>query len=292
MEPKPVVATWVLAVEAHARVSAGVGGDCAIRRCDSIDDFFATLDREDVVLAVIDAADAEGRPTAPSIAAIRRRFPHVPVLAYCAFPATTSSAVAEAVRAGVTGLVFRGVDDTTHTMREAIRSARQGAVTRRIYDEISRLLPAPLLPLLRYAISCAAVDPSVEDAAAALGVDRKTLFNRLRDVGSVSPREFINWIRLAIGVGMLEDQRRTAERVALDLGFASGTAFRNMLERYTKTTCSEIRAEGGFDRVLAQFIERLTMRDAAVLDVGAPNIDGRHDIRASGAQTSELRVFS
>ena len=88
-------------------------------------------------------------------------------------------------------------------------------------------------------------------------MDRKTLFNWLRRCGDIGPREFINWIRVAIGVGMLEDPRRTAEHVALELGFASGTAFRNMLQRYTGANCSEIRNGGGLKRVLGILCARL-----------------------------------
>ncbi len=143
-------------------------------------------------------------------------------------------------------------------MRAAIASARRGSVAQRIHDEVSLYLPPAAQPLLRYAVSRASDEPSVEDAAANLGVDRKTLFNWLRGCGDVRPRAFINWIRLAIVVGMLEDPGRTIEQVALDAGFSSGTAFRNMLQRYTGLRASDIRGEGALETVLRRLLSLLS----------------------------------
>jgi AraC-like DNA-binding protein len=132
------------------------------------------------------------------------------------------------------------------------------SVAQRIHDEVALHLPAVALPLLRYAVARSGDDPTVEDAAANLGVDRKTLVNWLRTCGTVRPFEFIAWIRLAIAAGMLEDPGKTIEQVALDAGFSSAAAFRNMLRRYTDLSCSDIRMEGGLARVLARFLLELT----------------------------------
>jgi AraC-like DNA-binding protein len=211
---------------------------------------------------------------APAIAAIRQRFPTVSVLAYCALPAGPS--MVDVVRAGATGLVLRGIDDAPRTIRVALESARRKSTAERIHDEVSLHLPVAAHPLLRYAISRAGDDPSVDDAAAALGVDRKTLFNWLRQCGDVRPREFINWIRLAIVAGMLEDPGRSAEQAALEAGFTSGTAFRNMLQRYTGLRTSEIRGEGALGGVLSRFVSMLSVESddglAAPMPVSEANM--------------------
>jgi len=236
-----------------------------------VDELLVTLDEGRVDLVVVDAIDAAGRSMAPGIRAIRSGFPTIPILAYCSLSSGASATVLDAAQAGATGLVFRGVDDAGYAMRAAIRSARQHSAAQRVHDALSPRLPPAAQPFLRYAISRAGDDPTVDDAARNLGVDRKTLFNWLRRSGSIGPRELINWTRIAIGVGMLEDPRRTAEQVAMDLGFASGTAFRNMLRRYTGVNCSEIRVGGGLDRVLAMLAARLGPLDplAEPLSIGA-----------------------
>jgi ornithine carbamoyltransferase len=65
--------------------------------------------------------------------------------------------------------------------------------------------------------------------------------------------------------------------VALELGFASGTAFRNMLVRYTGANCSEIRNHGGLDRVLSSFLSSLA--GAAVVTTDSWNSMGVVEIR-------------
>ncbi|HTE47901.1 MAG TPA: AraC family transcriptional regulator [Gemmatimonadaceae bacterium] len=256
---KPMVAVLVHAADARACVTGGAGAAYSVRHHTSANALLATLDEMHVVLVVIDAIDASGHSMASTAATIRISYPTVPVLAYCTLSPSASSAVLDVACAGVTSLVFRGVDDPGFAMRAAMRSSWQRAITARVYAAVVPYLPAAAHPLLRYAIGRAADDPSVEDAARGLGVDRKTLFNWMRRWGDVGPREFINWIRLAIGVGMLEDPKRTAEHVALELGFASGTAFRNMLRRYVGATSSEIRNTGGFERVLTHFTSRLAV---------------------------------
>jgi AraC-like DNA-binding protein len=257
--PNPTVAVLLHAADARACVADGARPGFAIRQHACVEELLVTLRTLDVALVVIDAAGADGRSMASAVASIRGGFPSVPVLAYCAVPSGRSDVLVDVVRAGATGLVLRGIDDARYAMRAAIASARRGSVAQRVHDEVALHLMPVARPLLRYAIGRAADEPSVEDAAASLGVDRKTLFNWLRGSGQVRPREFINWVRLAIVVGMLEDPGRSAEQAALEAGFSSGTAFRNMLQRYTGLRASEIRGEGAFETVLTRFLALLSM---------------------------------
>lgn len=277
--PNPLVAVLLHAADARACVADGARPGFGVRYDTCVDQLLETLRTLAVALVIIDAGDAQGRSMGSAIAAIRHGFPSVPVLAYCPMPSGRSDVVVDVVRAGATGLIFRGIDDTRPAMRAAILSARRGSVARRIHDEVALHLPPAALPLLRYAVSRAGDEPSVEDAAASLGVDRKTLFNWLRDCGQVRPREFINWVRLAIVVGMLEDPGRTAEQAALESGFASGTAFRNMLHRYTGLRSSQIRGEGSVESVLARFLAVLVAETDADSTEPIPVSDA--EIRAS-----------
>src|SRR5581483_2431497 len=60
----------------------------------------------------------------------------------------------------------------------------------------------------------------------------------------------ISWSRLFVAARLLEDLHRPVGRVALHLGFASGSALRGMLKRYTGLTPGEVRCGGGLDRVI------------------------------------------
>jgi AraC-like DNA-binding protein len=253
----PTIALYLRSSHAYAYVAGGLSDRRAARSHSSAADLLTTLAAESVTLVVLEAADERGRSNASVVAAVRSRHERVPILVVCSLEGGQSELVLQVVRAGATGLLFRGVDESRHAISAAIQHAQRNSISQCIYDELAALLPLSATPLLRYAISCAGDEPSVKQAARDIGVDRKTLFNWLRRSRGMSPREFLNWVRLTIAVGTLENTGRSAEQVALEIGFASGTAFRNMLHRYTGETSSQIRAHGGFSRTLARLKERL-----------------------------------
>jgi AraC-like DNA-binding protein len=101
------------------------------------------------------------------------------------------------------------------------------------------------VPFLRYCLEHARRDLSVEEVAAAMGVHRKTLVDRLRAARLPPPRAMIGWCRLLMAARMLDDPARTVEQVALKLDFPSGAALRNMFKRYTGLRTAEVRENGG-----------------------------------------------
>ncbi|HVX40733.1 MAG TPA: helix-turn-helix domain-containing protein [Gemmatimonadaceae bacterium] len=255
--PAAVSVMLLAAADARARVVQAAGREAEVRACQSPAEAIALLAAHRVDLLVIDALDERAQPTAPSIASIRRLHAALPILVYCAAGAESNSAMLEAVRCGATGVVFRGIDDVGHAMRAALRAARHGAVRQRIYDALAPGIGIEAQPILRYALSAHGDDVTVQDAAAALGVDRKTLFNVLRRRTDMPPREFINLVRLTLAIGLLEQSGRAAEHVALELGFASAAAFRNMLQRHTGLTATALRQPGGLGRMLSLLQARI-----------------------------------
>lgn len=267
---KPTIGILLYDAAVRARVSVVVGRDFELRQLSRIDELHAFVAGGAADLIIVDSIDRDGRSLAAAVAAIRCAFPAMPILAWCSLAPGASSAIVDLVRSGVSGLLVQGVDDVGHAIRVAVRSAQRASVARRVYVEIKPRISPRLQPLLQYAISRGADEPSVEDAACTIGVDRKTLGNWLRAYSDLSPREFINWVRLAIGVGLLVDSTRTAEQVALELGFASGTAFRNMLQRYTGVRCADIRACDGLSVTLNKLIALLGRNHGAAVESPRP----------------------
>lgn len=263
---KPTIGILLHDPAVRARVSAAVGRDFELRQLARVDEMHAVIAAGIADLMIVDSIDGDGHSLAAAVAAIRSGFPTMPILAWCSLAPGASSAIVDLVRSGVSGLLVQGVDDVGHAIRVAVRSAQRASVVRRVYAEVGPRIAPRLQPLLHYAISRGDDELSVEDAAHTIGVDRKTLGNWLRVHRDLSPREFINWVRLAIGAGLLVDSTRTAEAVALELGFASGTAFRNMLQRYTGARCADIRACDGLGLVLAKFVALLAREDVAAVE--------------------------
>jgi transcriptional regulator GlxA family with amidase domain len=87
-----------------------------------------------------------------------------------------------------------------------------------------------------------------------LSTSRRTLVARLAKDGFPPPQRLISWGRLIVAAQMLEDRHRSADAVARILDFPSGSAFRNMCQRYVAATPQEIRAKGGAAFVVEAFL--------------------------------------
>ncbi|HJU64296.1 MAG TPA: helix-turn-helix domain-containing protein, partial [Gemmatimonadaceae bacterium] len=79
---------------------------------------------------------------------------------------------------------------------------------------------------------------------------RKTLVNRARQVGLAEPSRLLGWCRLLAAAPLLADPFRSVEQVALESGFTSATAFRNMLKRYSGLIPSDLRDPEGTTRLV------------------------------------------
>lgn len=251
------IAVFVRSPETYACVAAGFDGNWSVTTVASVADLVDVVVTRNVALVITDAIDSHGRSNAAAIAAVRARNERLPIIVVCTAAVGQTHLVPDVVHAGATGLLFRGIDDSRHVIRTALQQVARQSTAERIYKAVLPLLPTAAVPLLRYAISRAAEEPSVRQAAKEIGVDRKTLLNWLR-FSRVSPTEFLNWIRLTVAIGALEGTTYSAERIALELGFPSGTAFRNMLQRYTGRRAGELRLAGSFDAMLEEFKGRLT----------------------------------
>lgn len=196
-------------------------------------------------LVVTEHRDYDGSPTLAGIRHLRTAFPSIPVVVYLPVSAEVSGIVMEVAKAGVSQLVFQGVDDLKASLRGAIEAAVDQVTAADLCAELEPMVPPTVLPFLRYCMEHARRDITVEDVASAMSVHRKTLVDRLRAARLPSPRTMIGWCRLIAAARLLDDPGRTVEQVALKLDFPSGTALRNMCKRYTGLRTTEVRQNGG-----------------------------------------------
>jgi AraC-like DNA-binding protein len=220
-------------------------------------------------LAVVDHRDYDGSSTLPGIRRIRDEYPSVPVVMYVPLTAEVSSTVMEYAKAGVSQLVFQGVDDLRTSLRGAMDAALDQVSAVALGAELEALVPPSVLPFLRYCLEHARRDISVEEVARAMSVHRKTLVDRLKAAHLPSPRAMIGWTRLLVAARMLDDPGRTVEQVALQLDFPSGTALRNMCKRYTGLRTGEVRQNGGVRCLMHAF-----KRELSVVSAGKPPAHG------------------
>lgn len=207
-----------------------------------------------IVLAV---ADREPRDAALLLRLVTRSRPRAAVVVYCDSRRAALPSVAGLAAAGVHQFIFAGVNDGPSDLRAILESARQQCAAEVVLSELRGLLPEVLYPIAEAALARPRQITAVQALAGALGVHRKTLFNRCTQSLDLPPAEVLAWIRLALVGYLLESTTSTVEAIALKLGYPSHTALRNRIRRYTGLRATVIRGGGGLQLVLNAMRRRL-----------------------------------
>lgn len=260
-----IVAALVRDPVSRARLIDALRTEASVRYCERLSEVFALVESGLAGLVVLDHRDFDGSPTLPTVRRLRDEYPSVPIVMYLPMSAVISGAVMDYAKAGVSQLVFQGVDDLKASLRSAVDAALDQVSASALSEELESLVPATIVPFLRYCLEHARRDFTVEEVAAAMGVHRKTLVDRLKAARLPSPRAMIGWCRLLVAARLLDDPGRTVEQVALKLDFPSGAALRNMFKRYTGLKTTEVRENGGVRCMLHAF-----KRELAAVSAGNP----------------------
>lgn len=213
----------------------------------------------DVVVTAL--RDAQGRPAVSLVRRLRASFPAVPVVGYATVSPQAASDIVEATRSGLAAAVLHGFDDLAVVLQQVVATTAAHRIADIALIAVSGRLTPATLPVVSYCLANAHVAPAVEQIAAALNISRKTMAMRLAADGLPPASALVSWGRVLLAARWLEEPGCPTERVALALGFDSGTGLRHMLARYTGLRAIEIRTRGGLTGVLPPF--------AAALDGGA-----------------------
>ena len=262
-----IVAALVRDPISKARLTDALRNEATVRYSQRLSEVLAMVEAGLATLVVLDHRDFDGAPTLPTVRRLRDEYPSVPIVMYLPMSAVISGAVMEYAKAGVSQLVFQGVDDLKGSLRSTVDAALDQVSASALGATLEPLVPANVVPFLRYCLEHARRDLSVEEVAAAMGVHRKTLVDRMKAARLPSPRAMIGWCRLLIAARMLDDPGRTVEQVALRLDFPSGAALRNMFKRYTGLKSTEVRENGGVRCIVHSF-----RRELEAVNAGKPPI--------------------
>ncbi len=245
----------------RARLQDALRGQATARFCARQQELITLLENDLAGVVVLDMRDQEGNSTIGAVRHIREFFPSVPVVLYCSLSPDTSRDVLEFARAGVNELVLKGVDDIRISLRTALTVAADHCSALSLLKELEPVVPATIVPMIRYCLENSRRALTVEQVAEALGVHRKTLVDRVSTAGLPTPSAIISWCRLLIAARLLEDPGRSVEQVALLLDFPSGTSMRNMMKRYTGLRPGEVRENGGVRCVMHSFKREIVGAD-------------------------------
>jgi AraC-like DNA-binding protein len=267
---RPVVVALVLGSDERRRLGDAVRNRADVRFVERLDELLSTLRTEEqpILAVLVEPRDRDDRQVAGAVRSLRQRLPSLPIIGYCRIGHEHSASIRELAVAGVHELVFRGVDDTGVMLRSVLSSAAHATVADAMLSELLPLVPAPLHPFIRFCLTSPQHAHSVGGVAGALGINRKTLVNYCARADLPSPGRLLSWCRLLLAAHYLATTTRTVERIALQLDFASDTALRNMIKRYTGMRAQELRHRDGASVVLAHLTRALAShRDARSPDV-------------------------
>jgi AraC-like DNA-binding protein len=236
--------------EARLRIRSALHGEAAVEFCDERAALLVQVANQPTSVVITELWDAAGAPMATAVERLRTRFPALPMLAYCVLRPETSRELLAMARAGVNGLVLRGIDDVGDALCAALAAADDDCLEVVMTRELGTLSAANLRSVVAQCLTQPRSRHTVASVAAAMGVNRRTLVNRFTHAGLPTPSEVIGWCRLLLAARLLEDPERSVESVGLALKFGSGAALANMLRRYTGLLPTELRRRGGVDCLL------------------------------------------
>jgi AraC-like DNA-binding protein len=255
------------------RISTAVRGHALVEFVGTASELLTQIaDASALPLAVIvEPRDCDARPTADLVRQLAAAHPRLPIVGYCRAGYEHSRDILDLGLAGVHELLFHGIDDSGVALRGVLTSASQACAATQVLRAIAADVPTPLLPLFEFCLAYPERATSVQAVAHVLGVHRKTLVNHCAQASLPPPGAVIAWCRLLLVGHFLETPGRTVEGIALRVEFASATALRNMLRRYTGLRPQQVRERGGlrcivesFRRSLAEKRERSEDEDYAM----------------------------
>ena len=247
-----VVATLLPDDRCLQRLVHAVHGQHAVVPCTSWDDLVRVCADHAVHLAVVDLF-ADGRANFERVRQLKLQFARVSLVAYVAASPGRSRDLFDAGRAGFDGLVITDQDDTTPQLKSVVEQAEARGVAGLIRHRLGRLAPEVRDAVL-VCVTRAHMRLTSHRLSEILSTSRHTLVAHLARERFPPPQKLISWGRLIVAAQMLEDRHRSADAVARILDFPSGSAFRNMCQRYLAATPQDIRDKGGAAFVVDAFL--------------------------------------
>jgi AraC-like DNA-binding protein len=259
-----LIATLLPQATQVQRLRAALRDRHVLRECGDWSSLARACEREAVRLAVVDLF--AGAPVNfESIRHLKRRLPRLTLVAYVAMSAEHGHALFDAGRAGVDGLVLAGEDDAPRPLLALIERAESSSLAGMLRRSLEGIEPMVVDAVL---LSVARAHERLSPATLArlLAAPRRVITARLAAAGFPPPQRLLTWGRLVLAAHMLEDDHRSADRVASTLDFPSGSAFRNACQRYLRATPTEIRERGGASYVVRIMLRHVNARVATATE--------------------------
>lgn len=226
------------------RLIAGAAPDLAVQHCLTVKDGLQAVSHGCVRVLACEPQDAHGESTEALFGTVAAKYSTVGMIGIVRRSHVEGSALVRLVRAGAHALLMADDRLTTLDCRRVLTEAIVRSGVCASGNGLLAAAPRGVRPLLEYGLRYAHEPTTVRNAARALSVHRKTLFWWCAEAGVPAPQQVLGWCRLIAAAALLEDEGRRVDHIALDLDFPSGTALRNLLQRYAGLSPAKLRALG------------------------------------------------
>jgi AraC-like DNA-binding protein len=189
--------------------------------------------------------------------------PEVAVVAFADFGTAEIGALAALALVGADQFIFRGTDTSRIAVRAILRDAWLLRMGKLAGAAAMKCLPPTIEAFVRCAVRHPEHASTIGGVATLLGVNRRTLVNLCLREALPPPSEILTICRLALAITALEHSMCTVETIALDFGFASGTALRNQLKRHLGSRATDLRSCAGTERALEKLQCRILQTRSA-----------------------------
>lgn len=169
-------------------------------------------------------------------------------------------------RASISGLVLTELDDVAHDMPRLFARASDRSTVAAVARRLGSRLGSAERGVVRAALDGALIGWTADELAAHCGWTRAHLSVRLTAKGLPSAGHLLLWSKMLHAGRWLPEPGRSAESVSRQLEYSSGAAFRRALKNYLSATPTEVIEAGGFEYVLARFLDVCGLADSVVDD--------------------------
>jgi len=213
-------------------------------------------DRSDLIFLQLPPG-IEGGPV-PYLGALLKRAPWLPVV-----PVLSGNEDPRVVLAlgslGVTDALSWPNDNSPETWRRIVVDHTCAAVADLLYRRLAGA-DSLLRDALTWATRHAHLDPSVDDLAKAVGVSRR----HVSDFTQRTPRQILTLGRVIQAAHRLKITSQSVERIALAVGFSSGSGLRRALDRHLGVAPSSLREVSPIQTIVRELRSGMTQGSTVV----------------------------
>jgi AraC-like DNA-binding protein len=186
----------------------------------------------------------EGRPKPASlIAAVRSRYAAIRIVGYGCLTQALAAEVLACARHGLDEIALQGFSNLGSEIRRA--SAECKGAEEVVLLDVQKMLPPPLVELVRVLLQRLDEAPHLDQLSRLLGLSSRTLQRTASHERCCSPSDLICAVRVLVAVRLLVLEAQPMDQVLSRTGFQSTRALRAALGRCGLSSLKGLRGKAG-----------------------------------------------